>query len=389
MKLNITAAFAASCLLLAPSVHAAKPAKEEAKDSTPSAPAKAKVAPATGQAKSDGKAIEEEDDGKCCDEVPKRTWFPNDAFAGNFTLGTMFSDDAAGIYLDGITGIWASEKRDAYFFLAARYHWEDNDQFISSTGVAFRKQLPGRDVIIGANVFYDALHSQHGNDYAQLGLGVELLTKWVDARFNYYLPEDDRYEIGRRTSRSTNTSLSLAGITKTSRRDHFKTYEGSLEGFNGEVGFLIPGLDRFAEVRAFAGFYHYENPFGGDFDGFKGRLEARLLRGVTANVEYWDDKELMGGHWTGEIAVSVPFSLYNLFTGKNPFEGAGDSFKRLPRNFNDRMGDMIERSHRIQTVASGEVRTDRSHSRRFTPYSSNSGGGGGSSSGGPQGFPIE
>jgi hypothetical protein len=28
------------------------------------------------------------------------------------------------------------------------------------------------------------------------------------------------------------------------------------------VGVLIPGLDKYAEVRAYAGFYHYENPFG-------------------------------------------------------------------------------------------------------------------------------
>ena len=70
---------------------------------------------------------------------------------------------------------------------------------------------------------------------------------------------------------------------------------------------------------------------------------------------------LMGGHWTGSIAVSVPFSTYNLFTGKNPFEGAGESFKRVPRPFADRMSDVVERSHRIQTTTSGDIPAGRSH----------------------------
>jgi hypothetical protein len=291
--------------------------------------------------------------------APVRNWFPDDP-AGNFTLGGMFSDSLSGVYLDSITGLWASTPRDSFLFLSSRYHYEDNSQFISSTGLGFRQLLPNQEVILGFNVFYDGVNSENSNDYDQFGFGLEVLTHWVDARFNYYLPEDTRYEVSRRTTSNTVNSFGPGGVTSTTSRVTMKNFEAGLEGFNAEIGFLIPGLDRYAEVRAFAGYYHYDNPFGSDFDGFKARLEARVLKGVVANVEYWDDKALMGGHWTGGVAVTVPFSVYNLLTGRNPFEGGSESFERVPREFKSRMSDPIERSHRIQTTTSGFVNTRQS-----------------------------
>lgn len=296
----------------------------------------------------------------------KRQWLPDDP-SGDVTLGLQFSEKLSGVYFDAITGIWASQDRGSFLFLDGRYHYEDSSQFISSTGLGFRQLVPGRDIILGANFFYDSIHSEYENDFKQYGFGVEMLTRWVDARFNYYLPENDRYEISRGSTRSSNTNIGGGTVTRTERRLDFKNFETSLEGYNAEVGVLIPGLDKFAEVRAYAGYYHYNNPFGSDFDGFKARIEARVLRGVTAGVEYWDDAALMGGHWTGSIAVSVPFSTYNLLTGRNPFEGAGEYFKPLPRPFSSRMSDMVERSHRIQTTTSGNVPSGSSTSRKITP----------------------
>ena len=85
---------------------------------------------------------------------------------------------------------------------------------------------------------------------------------------------------------------------------------------------------------------------------------------MIANVEYWDDTELMGGHWTAEVSASIPFSIYNLVTGRNPFEGAAESFKPRQREFKERMSDMVIRSHRIQTVTSDYTLIDRSRSTK-------------------------
>ena len=237
----------------------------------------------------------------------------------------------------------------------------------------FANGLPGRDVILGANVYWDNISSEHDNDFNQLGLGAEVLTRWVDARFNYYLPEDKSYEVSRRTERRTSRDFSLSPSelveTERTRTRNFKRYESAFEGFDSEIGFLIPGLDRYAKVRIFGGYYHFENEFGGDYDGFKGRLEARLLPGVFLDVEYWDDTVLMGGHWTAGARVTVPFSLFDLAKGRNPFAGAGEYFRPRQRDFQERMGDMIIRSPRMRTVTSGDIQTsDRTETRiRRTP----------------------
>lgn len=299
-------------------------------------------------------------------EEPFRSIFP-DWPAGSITLGARFSEHATGGYLDSITGLWTSQSRNSFLFLNSRYHYEDTDQFISALGLGFRQMVFDGRAIIGANAYWDAIHSAQNNDFNQLGLGVEVLTTWVDFRFNYYLPENDQYEIGRSSRSSTSSSFGPAGLREVTTTEHFRRYEAGLEGFNTEIGFLVPGVERFADVRLYAGYYHYDNPFGDDYDGFKGRVEARVLRGVTFDVEYWDDEALNGGHWTGGVRVSLPFTFANVFTGKNPFEGAGEMFKPASRDLKDRMGEMVHRSHRIQTVASGDIPAGTTRSVDFTP----------------------
>jgi hypothetical protein len=291
-------------------------------------------------------------DAKEQEEVAVRTWFP-DFPVGYITAGVQASEHLTGGYLDSVTGLWSPKDRDAFLFLNSRYHYEDNDQFISSTGLGFRKMVSGHDIIIGGNAYWDSIHSARDNDFDQLGLGFEVLTKWVDARFNYYLPDDNRYEVDRFTTRDRRTDARGVDFMQTTRTSNFKSYEAALEGFNAEIGFLIPGLDRIAEVRVFGGYYHYNNPFGSDFEGFKARVEARVLPGVILDCEYWDDTALMGGHWTAGARVSVPFSLYNLIHRRNPFEGIEEQFTWRNREFKERLGEMVIRSHRVQTTTSG------------------------------------
>ena len=264
----------------------------------------------------------------------KHTFFPEDP-AGLLTAGVLFSEHLTTGYIDTITGLYAPQNRESFFFLNSRYVYDDNSQFISSTGLGFRQMLFDRNAILGVNAYYDSLQSEHDNDYKQLGLGAELLTKWVDARVNYNLPEDDRFEVDR-----------THGAHSTRR------FEAALEGVNAEVGFLLPGIEKYAEVRLFAGYYHYDNPFGGDFEGFKARLEARLLPGLIADVEYWDDTAINGGHWTAGVRASLPFSLIAMLRGHNPFEGASDYFRPRSREFSERMSEMVIRAPRIQTVTS-------------------------------------
>jgi hypothetical protein len=225
------------------------------------------------------------------------------------------------------------------------------------------------EIIVGANAFYDSISSRRGNEFDQLGLGVEVLTRWFDVRANWYINDDDVFVVDRfdRVDRDRavgpviqNGGLLQQQVVRTTRRTTFKSYEGALEGYNVEAGFLVPGLDRYVELRLLAGYYNLEGPFGRNFEGMKGRLEARFLPGLIADLEYWDDENVMGGHWTGGVRVVVPFSIFNLFRGRNLFEGTAEMFRPRQREFRERMTDMIMRSHLIRTTES-DARPDETH----------------------------
>jgi hypothetical protein len=138
-------------------------------------------------------------------------------------------------------------------------------------------------------------------------------------------------------------------VRDTTNKTTFGIFEEGREGWNAEVGFLVPWVDQYFDLRLFAGAYGYHDP-SGDLEGFRARAEARVTEGVTLDLEYWDDKSLAGGHWVGGVRVSVPFDIGNLFTGKNPFEGADEIFhRRKQHTLSDRLDEMVIRSHRIQT----------------------------------------
>lgn len=275
---------------------------------------------------------------------------------GMITLGGMVSSELSSVYLDSTLHLWS--PGDFYLFLDTRSTLDSETQYLSSYGLGGRYIFPEQEVIVGVNAFYDSIASRNGNDFDQLGLGAEILTRWVDARFNYYLPDDSRYEVGRSSNHSSDRDVTPVfrnriapdrillqqRVSSGDKRSTSRRYEYAIEGWNAEVGFLIPGVEKYMETRLFAGAYGY-----GDAVGFKARLEARPLPGLIANVEYWEDRKLMGGHWTGELAVSVPFSIFNLAKGRCPFEGIEDSFRPRQREFRERMSDMIIRSHRVMT----------------------------------------
>lgn len=276
---------------------------------------------------------------------------------GQITVGGKFAEDLNSGYADIITGLFRTQ--DTALFLNLRGTFADNDQDLFSVGLGIRHLLEQQGVVIGANVFYDRIDSASGNTFDQLGLGVEVLSKWVDARINYYIPEGGDKKTGsfsrsgtnRKISQQfTNGNLFQRTVTDRTVTNRFNTMEQALEGWNAEVGVLVPWVEEYFELRIFAGGYSYDNPLGGETAGFKARAEARVTEGITLDVEYWEDEQLVGGNWVGGVRVSVPFDFSDLCRGRNPFAGAGNILaakKAAP--LRNRMDEMVIRSHRIMT----------------------------------------
>lgn len=271
-------------------------------------------------------------------ETPQLVWFPESP-RGGATFGFISSKHLTGGYIEPMSGLLTNPERNALLFIDSRYYREDDSQFVGSTGLGFRELLHDGRILLGANAFWDAIYSRNGKDYNQLGLGAEVLSEWIDFRINAAFPENNHYLVAERKAGD------VVGETR--------SYEAALEGVNLEVGFKLPIPAKISEVRLFGGGYLYRNPFGDDFSGFQGRVEARLLRGVTADLEYWSSAALMGGHWIGELRVTFPFtSFFEIARGGNPFAFVSEAFQPLSGDFADRINEPIIRPERIETVVS-------------------------------------
>ena len=254
--------------------------------------------------------------------------------AGTITVGGKFSNHQESAWLDAL--IPFARLGGVTLFGDLRGTWDDRSQALFSTGLGARYLVPGHDIIIGGNIYYDYIDSQYNNHFDQLGLGAEVLTKWFDARFNYYMPD--------------------SGVHAVPTAPGFLRLESGLEGWNTEAGFLIPGLEKYLEARLFAGYYQYHSRVGVAFQGWKARAEIRWTPAITTDLEWWEgnsgkSRALNGGSWVAGVRVSLPFEIGNLFQGKNPFTGAGDALKfGKKREFKERLGEPVWRSHRVQTA---------------------------------------
>ena len=89
-----------------------------------------------------------------------------------------------------------------------------------------------------------------------------------------------------------------------------------------------------------------------------GRYKDALATNVAAISA--DDAYLKGSHWSAGVRASVPFSFFNLFSGRNPFEGAGEAFRPRQREFRERLSDMVIRSHDVKTVTGDQTNSSQS-----------------------------
>lgn len=254
--------------------------------------------------------------------------------AGTITAGGKFSEHLESAWLNAL--IPFAKVGNVTLFGDLRATWDDNSQLLFSTGLGARYLVPGRDIIIGGNVYYDYLDSAYHNHFDQLGLGAEVLTKWFDARFNYYLPDN--------------------GVHSVPTGPGFLRFESGLEGWNTEGGFLVPGLDKYVEARLFAGYYQYHSRVGVGYEGWKARAEIRWTPAIITDLEWWEDKALNGGNWVAGVRVSLPFEIGNLVQGRNPFVGAGDALRfGKKREFKERLGETVWRSHRVQNAVTNPI----------------------------------
>lgn len=319
---------------------------------------------------------------------------------GELTVGAHIGDGEFEAFGDALIPLWYT-RVGGILFLNPRGSATDGDQEELNIGIGYRQLLEDHDIILGANVYYDSRWSEYDNQWNQLGVGVEFLSRWVDARANYYLPEDDKEKIKDWTVATTNTSSSSSTSTETDfgpvypvgnelRQDitintrkrttiyrtitsyFYEQYESALEGFDAEIGVLLPGIEDIAETRLFIGYQSFDNPFGDRLEGVKGRVEVRTAPNLTLDAEFFENKDLNGTDYYIGARLHVPLDLQNLANGRNPFEGSKEEFEARHEsgNFAARMTEMVMRDVKVRTQVSDAIEIESKRTSTTTTSSS-------------------
>lgn len=299
---------------------------------------------------------------------------PSDLPPPELTLGMRLGDGEVESYGDVLVPVYL--LKDGLWFVNPRFSRNDHEEEELNVGIGYRYLVPNRNMILGANAYYDYRNTEHGSEFHQLGLGLEYLSENVDARINYYKPEDKRVTIDEWTETDVQSSSSSwtewdnpygqgnsivqEGVTYTRKTTttttyFFEQYEQAMEGLDCELGFRIPipVISEYADVKVFGGYYSYNKRFGGeDIKGAKGRLEIRAVPAVYLDAEVYENDELYGTDYFVGARVNVPLDL----KGGSPFGNFEDfMIKRRDIPFASRLGEMVMRDLHVITEVSEQT----------------------------------
>ncbi len=197
-------------------------------------------------------------------------------------------------------------------------------------GLVNRKYMESMDRIFGFNTFY-TIREEDGNNFNQLGFGIETLGPRVDWRMNGYLPVGDDLFIAR------NTTITYAAFSGRDVLINFLANK-ALAGFDTEVGVLIPGV--MDNLRAYGGFYHFRGDNSKDLWGIQGRLEAQVQQSMTVHCGITSDR-------TFGTNVVVGAGIYFPSWGPRQSTGRG--------SVADRMAQAVWRNDNV-TIERGELK---------------------------------
>ena len=259
-------------------------------------------------------------------------------------------------------------------FVNPRTAVTDHDAEEGNLGLGYRQLLPKQKIILGANAYYDYRDTGY-TTYDQWGVGFEILSSWIDARVNYYDPEDTQYVVDSETQTTVSQSVrysedwsdpyaehheiaqdySLTRIlTTTTTTKTFEQYEQALGGYDWEIGLRLPlpVESETVEARVFGGAYDFDRDFGDDAKGWKARAELRVLSSLFLDAGVYENADLTGSDWYAGARLSVPLDLAKISQGRNPFATAKSRLGREPRDFSARLTEMVMRDPQIRLETS-------------------------------------
>lgn len=311
---------------------------------------------------------------------------------GMLTLGAAGGEDYFEGRLDALLPLWPVFDGTGLLLGDLRAAFADEGEQEFNAGLAYRHYLDRCHAILGGNLFYDSRWTRDDNHFNQLGAGAEMLSTWLDARVNFYFPDNDKQVVGHAeetvlvgSSRRTTYTDYAKGyeIRETAstvenlryRTDSYDFYDVPREGWDAEVGVKLPLPASWSdyEARVFLGYYDFEPTWKGNVDsgndvaGFKARVELRVWNCLFLDAEWYEEDNLYGSDYLLGVRLRLPLGpqAFKSFAQGNAYawRGGGDGPATVPQ----RMFDMIMRDPQIQVRNEVELnQTHSSQTKRFT-----------------------
>lgn len=311
--------------------------------------------------------------------------------SGLIDTGIKTTSDA---YIDGHFSITAPVFSDIgrdgtlggnVVFIEPYISWGEQGEVATSLGLGFRhlfNQQPlaalqqpsagllAEGLMLGGNVFLDMLDTQTDNRFWQLGFGLEVATRYLELRANYYQPLTGRQEgepiLQREVQRCTfltsgkepfatghTIQQDVTFTTYDFYTDYlFRTYEEGLEGWDAEAALLVPGLDQWCELWLIGGYGSFENkPFGpqiagtGEVSGWKAGVEFRPVPQMVLSATWFEDERLSGGEWLYGLSLQLPLDPEPGNTGKSWWRRLKDTLRPRSRHLAERSAVPVHRQN--------------------------------------------
>ncbi|MDZ4200161.1 MAG: inverse autotransporter beta domain-containing protein, partial [Kiritimatiellia bacterium] len=289
------------------------------------------------------------------------------------TLGFLTGDSETEGLGDLLIPLW-DLNGNGILFINPRSAFTDRNGEEYNLGGGIRRLLPHYGLLLGANLYYD-YRDTGDHTYDQWGAGVELLSSWLDARANYYRPDDKKMVVSRQTrtevSRSATTTegwnrpyaqenliLQDYAVTQTlttmTTTRAFEQVQQPLGGYDWEIGLRIPlpVQQETLTARVFGGMYDFKRDFGEDASGWKARAEIRIFSTFFLDGGLYENDRLTGSDWYAGARVTVPLNFNRAAGGDRLFSTARSRLNREPRGLQSRLTEMVLRDPQIRIETS-------------------------------------
>lgn len=256
-------------------------------------------------------------------------------YEGDLSVGTDITDKYYNSYMDLLLPVYGNET--SFLFLSPKMNMMGKSFLESSSngnsiGIGYRKyheNLFNMQAITGINVYYDNIRTKNGNNFQQLGAGLEVFTDSFDFKINGYFPFSY-------TEKFLKKSFDLFEEHKIAATDY---YESALCGFDTEIGIKLPITDKLGIFHIFGGYYMFNaNKLKKDLKGLKATFEYKPINLLKLSFTLFENENLQETNWMTNFSLNIPFNFKKLVQAKNPL-----NLNKRSSSLKQRIGETVTR----------------------------------------------